>query len=76
MTFVVPPTLEDRVLAGDVGFEVLLQLAVDPENVTLFKCQKCGVPRPYFAIYDTRGVAGFDTDWTCESDVAAVRRSA
>lgn len=74
MPLTIPPTLEQRVIAGEAGLEDIVPLYSNPENVVLFRCQKCGVPRPPFAIYDTRGVEGFDTDWTCESDLRAVLR--
>jgi hypothetical protein len=73
-TFEVPANLEALVPAGEVGFEVLLPLAVEPAGVTLFACQQCKVPRPYFCIYDTRARPEFAHDWTCESCVGAVRR--
>jgi hypothetical protein len=76
--FVVPANLEDMVPAGEVWgvMEQIAPLLVAPAGDTLIACQQCGVPRPYFCIYDTRERPEFAHDWTCESCVGAVRRDA
>lgn len=70
----IPPNLEQLAIADAIGLDVLNQLHVIPENVTLFACQKCGNPRPYFCIYDTRAIAEIEVDWACESCFGAVWR--
>lgn len=73
-----PPSLWDRVAGGSVDLATLLPLAVEQRGVTLYRCGLCSPavqPRPAFALFDTRDLADFKSDWTCDNHLVDARRA-